>query len=85
MPRDYWSILPGRAWILIGSLVYFGGIAAIVTAYFTRPLHRPLRQIVDTIEYKLDRLNKLSVEELELLKQTTDAVIEQMERLKLNT
>ena len=47
-----------------------------------RPLQRPAKQIIDTIEYNLEQLDDLSIEELELLKETTDALIENMERLK---
>lgn len=72
----------GGVWIVLGSVLFFGAIVATVTAYFMRPLQRPARQIVDTIEYNLERLGDLSVEELELLKETTDGLIEHMEHLK---
>jgi voltage-gated potassium channel len=55
---------------------------ATVTAYFMRPLQRPSKQIVDTIEYNLEQLDDLSIEELELLKATTDSLIEHVEHLK---
>jgi voltage-gated potassium channel len=76
------SRLIGGLWIVLGSLLFFGTIVATVTTYFTRPLHRPARQIVDTIEYNLERLDDLSVDELSLLKETTDALILHMERAK---
>ena len=44
---------------------------------------RPSKQIVDTIEYNLEQLDNLSIEELEMLKQTTDSLIEHMERVKI--
>lgn len=47
-----------------------------------RPLQRPARQIIDTIEYNLEHLEDLSVDELDLLKETTDALIDHVERLK---
>ena len=47
-----------------------------------RPLQRPSKQIIDTIEYNLEQLDDLSIEELKLLKETTDALIEHVERLK---
>jgi voltage-gated potassium channel len=43
----------------------------------------PPMQIIDTIEYNLEQLDDLSVEELEVLKETTDSLIEHMERVKL--
>ena len=74
--------LIGGVWIVVGSMLFFGAIVSTITAYFMRPLQRPAKQIIDTIEYNLEQLDDLSIEELELLKETTDALIENMERLK---
>jgi voltage-gated potassium channel len=74
--------LLGGLWIVIGSTLFFGGIVATITLYFMRPLQRPHRKIIETIEYNLEQLNDLSVEELDLLKDTVDALIEHMEELK---
>jgi voltage-gated potassium channel len=63
-------------------MLFFGAIVATITAYFMRPLQRPSRQIIDTIEYNLEQLDDLSMEELELLKETTDSLIEHVEHLK---
>jgi voltage-gated potassium channel len=41
----------GGMWIVIGSVLFFGTIVATVTTYFMRPLQRPHKQIIDTIEY----------------------------------
>ena len=72
----------GGLWIVVGSMLFFGTIVATVTAYFMRPLQRPARQIIDTIEYNLERLEDLSVEELDLLKGTLDSLIVHMETVK---
>ena len=69
----------GGIWVVLGSALYFGTIVATVTAYFMRPLQRPVRQIVETIEYNLEQLDDLSVEELDLLKDMTDGLIVHME------
>ena len=82
MPVNGISELIGAIWIVVGSVLFFGAIVATVTAYFMRPLQRPSKQIVDTIEYNLEQLDDLSVEELELLKNTVDTLIEHMEALK---
>lgn len=74
--------LIGGIWIVTGSVLFFGAIVATVTAYFTRALQRPHRKIIDTIEYNLEQLNDLSIEELDLLKETVDSLIEHMEGLK---
>ena len=76
------SEIIGGIWIVVGSMLFFGTIVATVTAYFMRPLQRPAKQIIDTIEYNLEQLDDLSVSELELLKETTDALIVHMEHLK---
>ena len=81
-PRAGASQIVGGIWIIVGSLLFFGTIVATVTAYFMRPLQRPARQIIDTIEYNLEHLEDLSVDELDLLKETTDTLIDHVERLK---
>lgn len=72
----------GGIWILLGSLLFFGGIVATITGYFMRPLQRPHRKIIDTIEYNLEQLDKLDLDELDLLKETVDTLIEHVETLK---
>jgi voltage-gated potassium channel len=83
MPVNGISEIIGGLWIILGSILFFGAIVATVTAYFMRPLQRPSRRIIDTIEYNLEQLDDLSVEELEILKETADSLIEHMERLQL--
>jgi voltage-gated potassium channel len=82
MPINGISEIIGAIWIILGSMLFFGAIVATVTAYFMRPLQRPSKQIIDTIEYNLEQLDDLSIEELELLKETTDSLILHVERLK---
>ena len=72
----------GGCWIVIGSLLFFGTIVATITGYFMRPLQTPAHQIIETIEYNLEHLEDLSEEELELLRKTTDSLIENVEQLK---
>ncbi len=72
----------GGIWIVVGSAIFFGTIIATITTYFMRPLQHPVKQIVNTIEYNLEQLEDLSVDELDLLKETTDMLIEHIERIK---
>ena len=81
-PRSGISQIIGGIWSILGSVLFFGTIVATVTTYFMRPLQRPAKRIIDTIEYNLEQLADLSIEELELLKETTDALIVHMEHLK---
>lgn len=81
-PHSALGKLLGGIWIVIGSTIFFGIIIATVTSYFMRPMQSPVGQIVDTIEYNLEHLNDLSIDELELLRRTTDSLIVHTERLK---
>ena len=74
--------LIGGIWIIVGSVLFFGTIVATVTTYFMRPMQRPHKKIIDTIEYNLEQLEDLSIEELDLLKETVDTLIIHVERLK---
>lgn len=74
--------LIGGIWIVIGSILFFGTIVATVTTYFMRPIQRPHKRIIDTIEYNLEQLNDLNIDELDLLKGTVNTLIEHVETLK---
>ena len=82
MPRSSTAQLVGGLWIVIGSVLFFGTIVATVTSYFMRPMQRPHKKIIDTIEYNLEQLNDLTLDELDLLKETVDTLIVHVERLK---
>lgn len=74
--------LIGGVWIVVGSTLFFGTIVATITSYFMRPLQRPAKKIIETIEYNLEQMEDLTVQELELLKKTTDTLIDHMERVR---
>jgi len=81
-PMNHNTQIIGGIWIVIGSIIFFGTIVATVTTYFNRPMKRPVRQIIDTIEYNLEQIQDLDEDELDLLKETTDSLISNIERLK---
>jgi len=83
MPVNGISEIIGAIWIVLGSMIFFGAIVSTITAYFMRPLQRPSKQIIDTIEYNLEQLDDLTIDELELLKDTTDSLIKHVEHLKM--
>jgi voltage-gated potassium channel len=72
----------GGLWIVIGSTLFFGTIVATVTTYFMRPMQRPHRKIIDVIEYNLEQLGDLTIDELDLLKETVSMLIIHVERIK---
>lgn len=80
-PSSSLAQLIGGAWIVLGSALFFGAIIATITGYFMRPLQRPHKKIIDTIEYNLEQLDDLTDEELDLLKETVDTLIEHVEQL----
>lgn len=84
-PRSNMGQLVGGIWIVVGSVLFFGTIVATITSYFMRPMQRPVKKIIDTIEYNLEQLDDLSIEELDLLKSTVDTLIVHMENLKKKT
>lgn len=81
-PQSNFAQLVGGMWIVIGSVLFFGTIVATVTAYFMRPMQHPAKRIIDTIEYNLEQLDDLTIDELDLLKDTVDTLITHVERLK---
>jgi voltage-gated potassium channel len=72
----------GGVWIVVGSTLFFGTIVATVTSYFLRPVQRPARRIIETVEFNLEHMQDLTLEELDLLKQTVDMLIEHMEHAR---
>ena len=66
----------GGIWTILGCIIFYGMIIASVTVYFMRPRQRPTKQIIATVQYNLEQLEDLSLEELELLKETTDGLID---------
>jgi voltage-gated potassium channel len=74
--------LIGGLWIVIGSVLFFGTIVATITTYFMRPMQRPHKMIIDTIEYNLEQLDDLTLEEIDLVKDTVDVLIKHVEELK---
>lgn len=74
--------LIGGLWIVIGSVLFFGAIVATITGYFMRPMQRPHKTIINAIEYNLEQLEKLDIDELDLLRETVDTLIAHVEGLK---
>ncbi len=83
MPVTGAGQIVGGIWAVLGCIIFYGTIIASVTVYFARRRERPVKQIISTIQYNLEQLENLSVEELEILKQTTDGLIDaQIRQLK---
>ncbi len=56
--------------------LFFGSVIAAFSSYFILTWRRPKRQLVDTINYYLQRIEELSVEELEDLDDMTRGLLQ---------
>ena len=66
----------GGIWAVVGVILFWGTIIASVTSYFLHRRQRPSQQIISTVQYNLEQLEDLSLEELQVLKETTDVLID---------
>ena len=66
----------GGIWAILGVVLFWGMIIASVTIYFAQRKEGGMKQIVSTIEYNLEQIDTLSLEELKVLKGTTDSLID---------
>lgn len=83
MPVTGAGQIVGGIWAIVGCLIFYGTIIASVTTYFMRRRETPSKQIVATVQYNLGIIDELTIEELQVLKDTAANVIDaQMGRLK---
>ena len=76
------KVLTG-VWAFVGTGLFWGTIIATIAAYFMLPRQRPSQQIIATVQYNLEKLDDLSLEELETLKGAAVGLIEaRIERIK---
>ncbi|MFQ5934327.1 MAG: hypothetical protein ACE5KI_06765 [Dehalococcoidia bacterium] len=82
-PETFWGSVVGGAWSVIGTVLFYGAIIASVTVFFLRRRERTEREIVTTIKRNLDDLESLTLQELELLKDSATNVIDlQIEQVR---
>jgi voltage-gated potassium channel len=81
-PASPLSQLIGGVWIVVGSVIFFGIIVASVTGYFMHTAQHPFRRLINLIEYNLEHIQDQTLEELDLLKETTSALILHVENTK---
>ena len=74
-PITAWGIIVGLIWSLFSTIAFFGVIIAIFFAYFMFPRRRPSREILSAIQYNMGELDKLSMNELEVLRDTTVRIV----------
>ena len=69
------GILIGSIWSILSTVAFFGVIIGTLYAYFMLPRRRPSREIIGALQYNLEQLENLSVDELELLRDTTVRIV----------
>lgn len=65
----------GSIYTIISVALFFGSVIAAFSSYFLLTWRRPKRQVIDTINYYLQRVDDLSAEELEELEELTAGVL----------
>ena len=77
------GIIIGSIWSIFSTIAFFGVIIGTLYAYSMLPRRRPSREIVSALQYNLEQLENLSVDELEVLRDTTVRIIDvQIRELK---
>ena len=69
------GMLIGAIWSIFGTVTFFGVIIATIYAYYMVPRRRPSRVIIDALQYNLDELEYLSIDELTALKNTVTNIV----------
>ena len=69
------GMILGSIWSILSTVAFFGAIIATLYAYYMLPKRRPFRDTISTIQYNLGELENLTVDELEVLRDTTLRII----------
>ncbi len=70
------GIIIGSIWSIFSTIAFFGVIIGSFYAFFMLPARRPSRELMSAIQYNLDELENLSVDELEMLRDTIVRVVD---------
>ena len=77
------GIVIGAIWSIFSTVAFFGVIIGSLYAYFMLPRRRPSRELISAIQYNLEELENLSMDELETLRDTIARIVDaQISRLK---
>lgn len=64
------GMIIGGIWSIIGTIIFFGVIIATIYSYYMIPRRRRTKAIVEALQYNLEELEDLSVDELTALRDT---------------
>ena len=77
------GMIIGAVWSIFSTIAFFGVVIATLYAYFMLPKRRPSREIIGALQYNLEELEHLSIDELEVLRDTTVRIVDaQIRNLK---
>ncbi len=69
------GMLIGGVWSIIGTVIFFGVIIATIYSYYMIPKRRHSKAIVDALQYNLNELEYLSVDELTALRDIVTNIV----------
>ncbi|MFH1652157.1 MAG: ion transporter [Chloroflexota bacterium] len=69
------GMIVGGIWSVIGTIIFFGVIIATVYSYYMIPKRRRSKVIVDALQYNLNEIEYLSIEELTALRDTVTNMV----------
>jgi voltage-gated potassium channel len=76
------GMIIGGFWSIISTIAFFGVIIGTLYSYFMLPRRHPSRELISALQYNLEELENLSIDELEALKETTTRLVDaQISRL----
>ncbi len=79
------GMIIGAVWSIFSTAAFFGVIIGTLYSYFMFPRKRPSRELISAIQYNLEELEKLSIDELRALKETTARLVDaQISHLNAN-
>jgi len=77
------GLIIGSIWSIFSTVAFFGVIIGSFYAYYMLPRRRPSRELISAIQYNLEELENLSMDELETLRDTIVRIVDaQISRLK---
>ncbi|MFC2034775.1 ion transporter [Chloroflexota bacterium] len=65
----------GAIWSIVGTVAFFGVIIAAFYGYYVDPKRRPSKAIIDALQYNLEEIDNLSVDELGTLNNTVTNMV----------
>jgi voltage-gated potassium channel len=70
------GMIIGSVWSILSTIAFFGVVIATLYAYFMLPKRRPSREIIGALQYNLEELEHLSIDELEVLRDTIVRIVD---------